>query len=636
MFDTVLIANRGEIACRIADVLRQMGIRTVGVYSDADAEAPHVKRVDEAVHIGPSRATDSYLDAHKILEAARKTGAQAIHPGYGFLSERASFARACAEAGIVFIGPSPEAMEAMGDKARARATARAAGCPVVPGTEGTVEGEAAHAAAREIGFPILVKASAGGGGIGMTVAEDEAGLDKALKTASGRAQASFGDGSVYLERYFARPRHIEVQVLGDGQDTYLHLFERECSIQRRHQKVIEEAPSPLFEGDATLAEAMYRDAVAVARAVSYVGAGTVEMLVADGAYHFIEMNTRLQVEHPVTELTTGVDLIAWQVRIAAGEALDLKQADLRRHGHALELRIYAEDPDKKFFPSPGTLTRFEVPTGEGVRVDAGVETGYTVTPFYDPMIAKPSSRGRIAPRPSRAPGRPSTPSTSRGSSATSPPWPASSTPRPSTAASSPRASSKSASSPRRPPHGDRRRGPHHRHRLEDREAGWRRGRRGRHHRHPRVHENGDARRVPPRTGRSPPSRSRRARRWTRATWSPSSSSAGAGRAAGPVPVARLEPLEELGEGHAEGGGDLVDELTEAELSARSIWESRLTESPQRRATCRRVRLCPVRRVRTFLPTAWSRAASASTTRPFWASTRRTEALRASTRTGLVR
>ena len=394
MFDTVLIANRGEIACRIADVLRQMGIRTVGVYSDADAEAPHVKRVDEAVHIGPSRATDSYLDAHKILEAARKTGAQAIHPGYGFLSERASFARACAEAGIVFIGPSPEAMEAMGDKARARATARAAGCPVVPGTEGTVEGEAAHAAAREIGFPILVKASAGGGGIGMTVAEDEAGLDKALKTASGRAQASFGDGSVYLERYFARPRHIEVQVLGDGQDTYLHLFERECSIQRRHQKVIEEAPSPLFEGDATLAEAMYRDAVAVARAVSYVGAGTVEMLVADGAYHFIEMNTRLQVEHPVTELTTGVDLIAWQVRIAAGEALDLKQADLRRTGHALELRIYAEDPDKKFFPSPGTLTRFEVPTGEGVRVDAGVETGYTVTPFYDPMIAKLIVQGK--------------------------------------------------------------------------------------------------------------------------------------------------------------------------------------------------------------------------------------------------
>ncbi len=390
MFRKVLIANRGEIARRIATVCRSMGIATVGVYSSADAEAPHVKACDEAVEIGPPRPQESYLDQTRILEAARRTGAEAIHPGYGFLSENAGFARACEEAGFVFVGPSPEAIGAMGDKARARRTMAEAGVPVVPGSDGVVgEAEAAEEAER-IGYPVLVKAAAGGGGIGMAVARDPDELTTAVQRCASRARSAFGDNALYLERYFEAPRHIEVQVLSDRQGRHLHLFERECSIQRRHQKVLEEAGSPLFLGGARsgLAERMYEASVRAAEAIGYVGAGTLEFLVAGDDFYFIEMNTRLQVEHPCTELTTGVDLIGWQLRIAAGEALDLAQEDIGRTGHAIEMRVYAEDPEKNFFPSPGTLTRFEVPSGEGVRVDSGVEAGYTVTPYYDPMIAK--------------------------------------------------------------------------------------------------------------------------------------------------------------------------------------------------------------------------------------------------------
>jgi acetyl-CoA carboxylase, biotin carboxylase subunit len=390
MFEKVLIANRGEIACRIAAVCKEMGIATVAVFSDADTDAPHVVAADEAVHIGPPRATESYLDAAKILDAAKRTGADAIHPGYGFLSERATFARACTEAGIAFIGPAPETIEKMGDKAEAIAMARKAGVPVVPGSDGIVAGEEALKAAERIGYPVLCKAAAGGGGIGMMVAHDEKELEKALATCESRAQAAFGDGAVYLERYFERPRHVEIQILSDAHGHHLHLFERECSIQRRHQKVVEEGPSPLAyteHGPALLAR-MYAAAVRLADSVDYLGAGTVECLVDGDDFYFIEMNTRLQVEHPCTELTTGVDLIGWQLRIAAGERLDLRQEDVSRSGHVIEMRIYAEDPAKKFFPSPGKLERFEPPTGEGIRVDAGVRTGYTVTPFYDPMIAK--------------------------------------------------------------------------------------------------------------------------------------------------------------------------------------------------------------------------------------------------------
>lgn len=390
MFKKILIANRGEIACRIADVCRELGVRTVAVYSDADKDAPHVSRADEAVALGGLAPKDSYLRADAIIEAARSTGAQAIHPGYGFLSEKAEFVRACEDAGLVFIGPSAEAIERMGDKAKARQTMLDAGVPVVPGSNGVVrDEEVAITEAARIGYPILVKAAAGGGGIGMQVAQDEEGLKKALRSCADRARAAFGDDGVYLERWFETPRHIEVQVLGDGKGKVLHLFERECSLQRRHQKVVEEAPSPLFADgkEAALRQAMYEAAVKAAQAVNYKNAGTVEMLVSEGEFFFIEMNTRLQVEHPITEKTTGVDLIAWQLKIAAGEALDLKQADLKQSGHAIELRIYAEDPSKMFAPSPGTLSAMSL-EHPGTRLDAGYVAGNTVTPYYDPMVAK--------------------------------------------------------------------------------------------------------------------------------------------------------------------------------------------------------------------------------------------------------
>lgn len=390
MFDKILIANRGEIACRIADVCRELGVRTVAVYSDADKDAPHVSRADEAVSLGGLFPRDSYLRIDAIIEAAKSTGAQAIHPGYGFLSEKAEFARACADAGIVFIGPSPEAIERMGDKAEARRTVQAAGVPVVPGSNGIVsDEETAKAEAARIGYPVLVKAASGGGGIGMQVAKDEAGLVKALRSCGDRALAAFGDGGVYLERWFETPRHIEVQILGDGNGKVLHLYERECSIQRRHQKVLEEAPSPLFDSgaNAALAERMYTAAVKAAEAVNYRNAGTIEMLVSDGEFFFIEMNTRLQVEHPVTEKTTGVNLIEWQLRIAAGEPLTLTQSDIQRRGHAMELRLYAEDPSKKYAPSPGTLSSMSLDLAN-TRLDAGYAAGNTVTPYYDPMVAK--------------------------------------------------------------------------------------------------------------------------------------------------------------------------------------------------------------------------------------------------------
>ncbi|WP_434382418.1 acetyl-CoA carboxylase biotin carboxylase subunit [Melittangium boletus] len=390
MFKKLLIANRGEIARRIQTVARGMGLATVAVYSDADAGLPFVREADEAVRLGPAPPRDSYLNVAALLEAARATGADAVHPGYGFVSESAGFARACQDAGLVFVGPPAEAMERMKDKSRARQLVAAAGVPVVPGSEGLVpDVDAAREAAERIGYPVLCKAAGGGGGIGMAVAQTPAELEKVFRQCADRARAAFGRDGLYLERYFPAPRHIEVQILGDHHGHLLHVLERECSLQRRHQKVVEEAPSPLFAdvGGEALAERLFPAALAAARAFGYANAGTVEFLCADGAFYFIEMNARLQVEHPVTEATTGLDLIAWQLRIAAGERLTVRQEDVRRRGVALEFRIYAEDP-VRFLPSPGPLRVFQGPTGEGVRLDAGYAEGDVVTPHYDPMIAK--------------------------------------------------------------------------------------------------------------------------------------------------------------------------------------------------------------------------------------------------------
>ena len=388
MFKKLLIANRGEISRRIGTVARGMGLKTVAVYSDADL--PFVKEADEAVRLGPAPAKDSYLNIPALLEAAKKTGAQAVHPGYGFVSENAEFARACTEVGIVFVGPPPEAMLRMKDKSQARKLVAAAGVPVVPGTEEVVpDVGSAVAAAERIGYPVLCKAAGGGGGIGMAAAKDPAELEKVFRQCTDRAKAAFGREGVYLERYFPAPRHIEVQILGDHQGHLIHCLERECSIQRRHQKVVEEAPSPLFADgqNAELAQKLFTAAVTAAKAFGYANAGTVEFLYSDGNVYFIEMNARLQVEHPVTELTTGLDLIGWQLRIASGEKLTVRQEDVKRRGAALEFRIYAEDP-VKFFPSPGPLKVYVPPQGDGVRLDSGYAEGNTVTPNYDPMIAK--------------------------------------------------------------------------------------------------------------------------------------------------------------------------------------------------------------------------------------------------------
>ena len=387
MFRKVLVANRGEIALRVMRACRELGIATVAVYSEADATALHVRYADEARCIGPAVATRSYLNIEALIQAARETGAEAVHPGYGFLAENAAFARACREAGLVFIGPSPEAIELMGDKAAARTLAREAGVPVVPGTPDKVSTEEALAAAEEIGFPLMVKAAAGGGGRGIRVVERREELAGAVAIAAQEAQAAFGDGALYLERYLSRPRHVEVQVLGDEHGNVLHLFERECSIQRRRQKLLEEAPSPALTPD--LRERICAAAVRLARAAGYTSAGTLEFLLdQEGQFYFLEMNTRIQVEHPVTELVTGVDLVKEQIRVAAGEPLRWRQEELELRGHAIEFRINAEDPEMGFFPSPGVVEALELPGGPGVRVDHALYAGYEIPPYYDSLVAK--------------------------------------------------------------------------------------------------------------------------------------------------------------------------------------------------------------------------------------------------------
>lgn len=403
-FEKILIANRGEIARRVIRTCKRLGIRTVAVYSDADRESPHVSDADESVAIGPAAAKESYLNSEAILAAVRQTGAQAVHPGYGFLSERSAFARDVAAAGVVFVGPSPEVLDAFGDKMKARSVALAAGTNVVPGTNApividTPEGiAAATQVARSVGYPIVVKAVGGGGGIGMQIVADDAGMERALKSCSDRGKASFADARVYLEKYVAQPRHIEVQVFCDKQGRAYALGERECSVQRRHQKIVEESPSPaaFFAGEdgEERRRELYAAALRVVTKVGYVGAGTCEFIADDrGELYFLEVNARLQVEHPVTEMLTGLDLVELQLRVAAGEALpDL--SNVKKHGHAIEARIYAEDPAKGFIPKPGPIDELSWAGGAGevqsrtLRVEAGVKAGNKVTPFYDPMVAK--------------------------------------------------------------------------------------------------------------------------------------------------------------------------------------------------------------------------------------------------------
>ncbi|MEU1179389.1 biotin carboxylase N-terminal domain-containing protein [Streptomyces sp. NPDC005820] len=385
MFETVLVANRGEIAVRVIRTLRSLGVRSVAVFSDADADARHVREADTAVRLGPAPAAESYLSAERLLGAAARTGAQAVHPGYGFLAENAAFARACEEAGLVFIGPPAEAISLMGDKIRAKETVQAAGVPVVPGGRDPDLAEAA----RALGAPVLLKPSAGGGGKGMRLVRDLTLLEEEIAAARREARASFGDDTLLVERWVDRPRHIEIQVLADGHGNVVHLGERECSLQRRHQKVIEEAPSVLL--DEEIRAAMGEAAVQAARSCGYRGAGTVEFIVPGGdpsSYYFMEMNTRLQVEHPVTELVTGLDLVEWQLRVAAGEKLDFAQEDVRLTGHAIEARICAEDPARGFLPSGGTVLRLSEPQGDGVRTDSGLSEGTEVGSLYDPMLSK--------------------------------------------------------------------------------------------------------------------------------------------------------------------------------------------------------------------------------------------------------
>jgi acetyl-CoA carboxylase biotin carboxylase subunit len=385
VFAKVLVANRGEIAVRVLRALRELGIRSVAVYSEADANAPHVRLADEAVAIGPAPPAQSYLNAEALLAACRETGAEALHPGYGFLAENAAFARRCAEAGVVFVGPFPEAIEAMGTKVRARELVAALGVPVVPGSSGPVEtAAAARAEAERIGYPVAVKASGGGGGIGFRVARSEDELEAAFSAARADGERFFRDGQVYLEHYFDDPRHVEVQVLGDAHGDVVHLGERDCSIQRRHQKLVEESPGPTVTPE--LRERLAAHALRIARAIGYASAGTVEGLLVGDEFYFLEMNTRLQVEHPVTEAVTGVDLVKEQLRIAAGERLALRQEDVRVEGVALECRINAEAAHKGFVPSPGTIERYREPGG--ARVDSGVEEGSVVTPYYDSLLAK--------------------------------------------------------------------------------------------------------------------------------------------------------------------------------------------------------------------------------------------------------
>ncbi|CUA98797.1 acetyl-CoA carboxylase biotin carboxylase subunit [Pannonibacter indicus] len=392
MFTKILIANRGEIALRVLRACKELGISTVAVHSTADADAMHVRLADESVCIGPAPARDSYLNIPALMAACEITGADAVHPGYGFLSENARFAEILEAHNITFIGPTSDHIRIMGDKIEAKQTAKRLGIPVVPGSDGAVTPkDDAHAIAREIGYPVLVKAAAGGGGRGMKVALTEADLDNALSTARSEAKAAFGDDALYMEKYLAKPRHIEIQVLGDGQGNAIHLGERDCSLQRRHQKVLEEAPSPALNASqrAEIGE-IVADAM---RKLKYRGVGTVEFLYEDGQFYFIEMNTRLQVEHPVTEMITGFDLVNEQIRIAAGGTLSLKQEDVLFEGHAIECRINAENP-RSFAPSPGTITYYHPPGGLGVRVDSGVYQGYKIPPHYDSLIGKLIVHGR--------------------------------------------------------------------------------------------------------------------------------------------------------------------------------------------------------------------------------------------------
>ncbi len=400
MFRRLLIANRGEIACRVIRTARNTGMRTIAVYSDADADALHVDMADEAYRLGPALAADSYLSIDRVLAVARESGAEAIHPGYGFLSENAAFAEACAAAGVVFVGPPPSAIRAMGSKIEAKTVAQDAGVPVVPGYNGQSQGRGdLKAAADEIGYPVMIKASAGGGGRGMRMVREASLFDDALDSASREAKAAFGDGRVLIEKFIARPRHVEVQVFGDSHGNIVHLFERDCSVQRRHQKIVEEAPAPGLSD--ALRKAMCKAAIDVARRVDYVGAGTVEFIVdrdavtEDGGFYFLEMNTRLQVEHPVTEMATmAADLVEWQLLVAAGEPLPLPQKGIRQYQHAIEVRLYAEDHRRDFLPSTGRLDHLSFPEQGLLRIDTGVREGDTVTRHYDPMIAKIIASGR--------------------------------------------------------------------------------------------------------------------------------------------------------------------------------------------------------------------------------------------------
>lgn len=388
MIRKVLVANRGEIAVRIIRSCREMDILTVAVYSDADRKALHVLYADEAFHIGPSPSVDSYLNIDNIMRAARLSGADAIHPGYGFLSENPEFPSRCQKEGIIFIGPPPTAISTMGDKITARRTMINAGVPVVPGAEGKITSEAeAFEVINQIGLPVMIKASAGGGGKGMRLVSKEGEIKSALRSARSEARTAFGDDSVFIEKYIESPHHIEFQILADSHGNVIQLFERECSIQRRHQKIIEETPSPFLSSERRIQ--MGEAAVAAARAVDYQGAGTVEFIVdKDQNYYFLEMNTRLQVEHPITERVVGVDLVKEQINIANGNALQLKQEDLKQHGHAIECRVYAEDPANNFMPAPGLVTHIDIPYGVGVRVDGSIYEGFEIPLYYDPLIAK--------------------------------------------------------------------------------------------------------------------------------------------------------------------------------------------------------------------------------------------------------
>ncbi|MEM6962883.1 MAG: acetyl-CoA carboxylase biotin carboxylase subunit, partial [Myxococcota bacterium] len=384
----VLVANRGEIAVRVIRTLREMGIKSVAVFSDADRSALHVRMADEAYPIGPAESSQSYLNVQRLLEVCRRCGADAIHPGYGFLSENPDFVEACERAGILFIGPAANAMRAMGSKTAARARMIEAGVPVVPGAH-IGEGDDLLAIAQKLGYPVMLKASAGGGGKGMRLVERAEEMAAAFERARSEAEKAFGDPTVYIEKAILKPRHVEIQILGDRHGNLVHLFERDCSIQRRHQKVVEETPSPAPEADAALVEQMGQVAIRAAQAVQYHGAGTVEFLLGDGGnFYFLEMNTRLQVEHPITEWITGIDLVREQIRVAAGEALGYGQDDVQRRGHAIECRVYAEDPSSGFLPSPGTIEVLRTPSGPGVRDDSGAYEGAEITNHYDPLVSK--------------------------------------------------------------------------------------------------------------------------------------------------------------------------------------------------------------------------------------------------------